>query len=215
MSTGWCRVSHVLPTLLHHLPSLPLHPVRHQPARLPLCSCSLSVLSQLILVVTATRFDRHICTAASLCHPAAHRGIHRIYRAAASTACLTPLPLSVALAEPGAAVECTTLLAWVQLCLGLLAPLLWQAVTEARAFQEHKQERRQAGLPPKDTGALAAAEAAVYDFVHAIALEYNVITLTVIYWMLASVCFDFCAVFAVPAHLRRLAGDPTTDTLIP
>ena len=50
---------------------------------------------------------------------------------------------------PSVAEECRTVLAYLQLCLGLVAPAVAVACLETRLYAQHAAQRRRAGLPPE------------------------------------------------------------------
>ncbi|KAI7844058.1 hypothetical protein COHA_002202 [Chlorella ohadii] len=144
-----------------------------------------SALAQAVLVGTTVRHARHVCGASSLSCPAVHAAVRRVYRGMQVAACLTPLPVWAALPDPSPEDQCTALVAFFQLAIGLLLPVLWQVLTEARFFQLHQRERRAAGLSPE-----RGPEAAVYHFVWQATMEGMGLQATMLAWILLSTCWD-------------------------
>lgn len=158
-------------------------PLPHLPPHRPLCRWS--ALAQAILVGTTMRHARHVCGGAALSHPAVHAALRRVYRTVQVAACLPPLPIAASLPAPPPEDQCTTLVAFFQLGIGLLLPLLWQALTEAWLFQQHQRERQAAGLPPE-----RGIETAVFDFVWKLTLEGMRLQAGLFAWILLSACWD-------------------------
>lgn len=131
------------------------------------------------------RHARHVCSASSLSHPAVHGAVRRVYRGVQMAACLTPLPLAASLPDPAPEDQCTALVAFFQLSIGLLLPVLHQVLGDARLFQLHQRERRAAGLPPE-----RGKEAAVLSFVWKMTMEGMGLQAALFAWILLSVCWD-------------------------
>jgi hypothetical protein len=144
-----------------------------------------SILAQAVLVGTTMPHARHVCSATALSHPAVHAALRRVFHGAQVAACLTPLPVSATLPDPPAEDQCTALVTFFQLGIGLLLPVLWQVLTEARLFQQHQRERRAAGLPPE-----RGLEPAVLDFAWKLTMEGMALQATLCAWMLLSACWD-------------------------
>lgn len=154
-----------------------------------------SLLAQAVLVGTTMPHARHVCGAAPLSHPAVHAALRRVYRSAQLVACLTPLPVSASLPDPPPEDQCTSLLHFFQLGLGLLLPVLWQTLSEARLFPQHQRERRAAGLPPE-----RGLEAAVYSFVWKLTMDGMALQAALFAWMLLSTCWDQVSLLARSSH---------------
>ncbi len=155
------------------------------PPASPLPPCSWSALAQAVLVGTTMRHARHVCGASSLSSPAVHAAVRRVYRGMQVAACLTPLPVWAVLPDPLPEDQCTALVAFFQLAIGLLLPVMWQALTEARFFQLHLRERQAAGLSPE-----RGPEAAVYRFVWQATMEGMGLQAAMLAWILLSTCWD-------------------------
>ncbi len=108
----------------------------------PILPYSWSVAVWVTVAATAAPFNRHICSAAPLRHPAAQRVTHHIYRLLSLQSCVVPLPLAP-LVHPDSLAECTSLLTFFQWGTGTLVPLMAQALDEARLFQYHQWQRLQ------------------------------------------------------------------------
>ena len=126
-----------------------------------------------------------MCGAASLSSAAAAAAVHRVFAACQVAACLTPLPLAGALRDPPREDQCTAAVSFFLLGLGLLLPLLWQALSEARLFQQHQRERAAEGLPPE-----GGAEAAVYGFWWNLTFEGMGLQVLLVCWILLSALWD-------------------------
>ncbi|KAL4428170.1 hypothetical protein ABPG75_002259 [Micractinium tetrahymenae] len=107
---------------------------------------SLSAAAQLGLVLSLLPHTRRGCSGAVLGHPAAARSTHSVYGALSWVGAMQPLPLAP-LARPSPADECTTIITFLHLGLGLVVPLLWEWLSVSRLFSEHERQRRRAGLP--------------------------------------------------------------------
>lgn len=115
----------------------------HSPLPLPPAARrSLSCFAQAVAVLSLRRSFRGMCEG-HLAHPSVQRDIHTTAQLL-RMATLLP-PQQVPPADPVA--ECDTVLSWLLVCLGLLAPLLLQAAAAGRTFHRHQQQRSEQGLP--------------------------------------------------------------------
>lgn len=114
-----------------------------RPAAPPPSRRSWSVPLQLAAAAQVAYFNASLCSAASLSAPRAQALTHRMF-ALVDAAHFELVPAPLPTLPP--AVECQTLLLFQQLALGLAAPLVLQAVLEARLHEEHQEEREAAGL---------------------------------------------------------------------
>ena len=158
-------------------------------SRCPLAARSLSVAIWLAVACNALQYTPHICGAAPLAHPTAQRLTHHTYEWLSILAYLLPQPLSVVV-QHGALGECATVIRFFQFGLGLLAPQLAAGLSEARLFQRHQQQRRQAGLPPE-----RGVHAAVYDFLWWLMLGGSGVHTSLVSLALLAACWDWCAFF--------------------
>ena len=119
------------------------------PAARPLSTRRLSAVVQALLTLRCSRFCGLVCNSRPLVAPAAHRLTHGVARllSPVSLATLHPADLAPPASDPAA--ECEAVARFLQLSLGLLAPLAWQAATEASLFATHQRQRAAAGLPPE------------------------------------------------------------------
>ncbi|EFN56378.1 hypothetical protein CHLNCDRAFT_57619 [Chlorella variabilis] len=146
--------------------------------------------------------NEHICSTELMSSPAAQRGTHQAYALVSAVACLVPLPISRLVALDGAA-ECGALLAWCQLGVGLLCPLLYEAVTTARLFRAHQQQREAAGLEREQ-----GAHAALFEFIDGLTLDGCALHTGLICWALLSCAFDWCS------YLAGAAGPAAQQQLV-
>jgi hypothetical protein len=107
-----------------------------------------------------------------------------------------PLPLS-ALVEADDDAQCTTLLTWLLVAIGLVAPLLWEAVGEARSLLQVQRRRSAAGLPP-DRG----LDAWLLSCADMIAEEGSGLAQMASAWVLAALCWDLAALMSAPQGQR-------------
>ena len=114
---------------------------------------------------------------------------HHTYEWLSLLAYLLPQPLSVVV-QHGAAGKCAVVTRFCQLGLGLLAPQLVAGLSEARLFQHHQQQRRQAGLPPE-----GGMHAAAYDSLWLLMLGGSGVHACLIFLPLLAACRDWCAFF--------------------
>ena len=80
----------------------------------------------------------------------------------------------------------------LQLALGLVAPLLVQAVLEAALFQRHQEERASAGLPPEHGWAARA-----YGAIATQAVEMEPLLATMAIWVLGGILWDAALLLSV------------------
>ncbi|PRW33718.1 ankyrin repeat [Chlorella sorokiniana] len=107
---------------------------------------SIQLPLQLLGLLGLLRHNHVACSGAALAAPAVQQMTHRLFNALEmSRFALQPIlgagPVPVAPAQ-----ECTAVMAFFQVSLGLLAPSLLAASLQARLFQQHQEERLQQGL---------------------------------------------------------------------
>lgn len=164
--------------------------------------CSLAAAVSAAIAACALPSNEHICSTELMSSPAAQRGTHQAYALVSAVACLVPLPISRLVALDGAA-ECGALLAWCQLGVGLLCPLLYEAVTTARLFRAHQQQREAAGLEREQ-----GAHAALFEFIDGLTLDGCALHTGLICWALLSCAFDWCS------YLAGAAGPAAQQQLV-
>lgn len=141
-----------------------------------------------MLVATCTIHNAGVCRALALAHPAAHQATRGLFRALDCAAMAVSLPIALPNLRADADGACGTVLAWLQLACGLLAPLLWQAIREAALYARHKQQRYQEGLPPE-----RGFDAALYDLVwSACGQRQRSFRVAAAYWLLMSLVWQAC-----------------------
>lgn len=156
---------------------------------------SWSIATQAILVANAAAWVPTQCGASQLQAPALRGVSHLLHAALSPLRYATPLPSLSAVGlvpSPGSAAECVTLLRFVQLTLGLLVPLVWQAVTDAALFSTHQRQRAAAGLPLQ-SGFSARLYGAVTDLCHLVARPYA--------WLMAPLALGLCWQLAARTNL--------------
>ena len=107
-----------------------------------------------------------------------------------------PLPLSV-FVRPNPAAECETVLGFLHIAIGLLAPLVFEALAETRLFQKQQQRRKALGLP-RESG----AEAAIFNAIGFLLEEGTMIGFVAFMLLLLAVTWDWVALFSVPVEHR-------------
>lgn len=116
------------------------------PPPLAVC-CSWALPVQLAISLAHVRHAPAFCATAPLQSPATQHLLQGAYAMLdVLTSALVPFGRTL-LGQPPAQKQCATVLAHVQLALGLAAPALVQAVIEVRLFMEHQLQRAEAGLP--------------------------------------------------------------------
>lgn len=162
----------------------------------PFFSHRLSLCVWLTVVGTSLRYTPNICRSASLAHPAAQRLTHHIDTWLGGLAYLMPHPVSVVVRhERSPHLECVTVIRFLQFGLGLLAPQLVCATSEARLFQHHQQQRWQAGLSLEQ-----GMQAAVYDALWWLMLGGSGAHVCLVCLPLLAACWDWCAFFTACAQ---------------
>lgn len=149
-----------------------------------------------------------ICAAAPFVHPAGQKQTRQLYRLINALANLlgSSIPTagpSPAAAEPTHAARCASLILWLRLCLGLLAPLLHEALGEARLWRQHQAQRRAAGLPRERTRL-----ARVYRAVYWLFWEDSAVHLSTVCLLLLAAAWDWCAYILVPRVLMKPGAEP-------
>ena len=119
-------------------------------------------------------FNTHMCTAASLAHPAAQQQTHRLFRLL--EACNYSLVPVAAEVQP--ATECAAVLTYFQLAFGLLLPAVAQMAAESALFQQHQKQRRQQGVAPE-----RGWQQRIYDGLSGLAEALDGFTLAAAAWM--------------------------------
>jgi len=150
---------------------------------------SINVLVWVFVLSTALPHYPDICATATLAAPAAQQATHRIH-------CLLsyltyPLPLRWARfvqpsASATAAAECASLLSFLQVGVGTLLPLLAAALSEARLFQAHQQERQRARLLP-----VWCPDAGMYEILLVLTGGGSWPRLALLVWLLLAVSWDW------------------------
>ncbi len=87
------------------------------------------------------------CASEALTSPAAMQVTHgaaQLFEALRFGSLAPPLVQPATAAE-----ECRAVMCYLQLTLGLVAPALYYATTEARLFLQHAERRQRLGLPPE------------------------------------------------------------------
>jgi hypothetical protein len=138
--------------------------------------------------------NERLCAAALASGPGAARATHYTFSLLSAVGCLVPLPIS-RFVSLDAAGECAALAAFCQVGLGLLAPLLWDALASARLFRAHQQQRRQAGLAPE-----RGLHASFFAFVDGLTLEGCALHVGLVAWTLLSCVLDWTSFLAAPAQ---------------
>ena len=105
-----CRAAHLLthPLRLRHslMPSTPPNPP----------CCSLSAISQLVLVATCTIHNAGVCRALALAHPAAHQATRGLFRALDCAAMAVSLPIALPNLRADVDGACGAVLTWLGCC---------------------------------------------------------------------------------------------------
>lgn len=109
--------------------------------------CSWAVPLQLTSTAQTAYFNAHICSSESLSSARTQDFIHAIFGFLDSM--YFGFVPSTLVPPPSPTAQCCTLLAAMQLSLGLVAPLVAQAILEASLFRQHQAERAAADLPPE------------------------------------------------------------------
>jgi hypothetical protein len=154
---------------------------------------SISAAVQLALVLASAPYTPSLCAAAPLAHPGTQHITHQLYSVLNLLAGMVALPVAPPPVPQSPATECATLVTWLRLGLALLAPLLYEAVSEARLWRLHQVQRRHAGLAPEPGGLLAA----VYRAAWWLAWEDGGVQMGVLCWLLLALSWDWSAVLLV------------------
>ena len=97
--------------------------------------------------------------------------------------------------EPSSQQECVVLILWLRVAVSVVAPLLYEALADARLWRQHERQRRRAGLPPK-----GGMQAALYRAVCRVSSCYDSpLTAAIICWLLLAVSWEWCATIAAPS----------------
>ena len=113
-----------------------------------------------VFALRCARFAPLMCGATPLAAPSSQRLTHQAARLLAPLSLFSLHPSGLAPPASDPAAECCTVLRFLQLSMGLLAPLAWQAGVEAALFAAHQRQRQAAGLPPE-----RGPSAALYELV--------------------------------------------------
>lgn len=94
---------------------------------------------QAVLALHCAHFAPLMCGTAPLAAPAAQRLTHGVAQLLAPLSVFSLHPAGPQLPPGDPEAECCTVLRFLQLTLGLLAPLAWQAAVEPALFASHQQ----------------------------------------------------------------------------
>lgn len=151
-------------------------------------ACSIS------LVVQASLFLASLCASCALAAPTARQVVHQAVRVLGGLARMVVLPApSGSAANPTTYGECVMLITWLRLAIAVLAPLIYEVVTEARLWQLHQAQRRRAGLPPEQ-----GARNALYGTVRWFAFEDSAAPPLMAAWMLFALSWNWAVFLAAP-----------------
>lgn len=132
-------------------------------------------------VLNAMAWNERICGTAPLAEPATRTLLHCAYAwGAALHFTLVPGPPDALQPQQ----ECTVVLSFAQLSLGLALPAVAQLVAETALFQQHQRQRRRRGLPPE-----GGPQAALYHWAAELAAVDGP-AVVVCLWMLLGVLWD-------------------------
>lgn len=162
--------------------------------------CRLSAATQTFLVGTILRHHPTFCSVPALASPAAQAHTHRLYSLLSTLAYTLPLPVS-AFVQPDPEAECQTVLGFLHIAIGLLAPLVCEALAEARLFRQQQRRRRALGLPAE-----RGIDASIFGAVGFLADEGSGLFVAAIVWVLLAVTWDWLALFSIPAEQRAWQG---------
>ncbi|KAI7839850.1 hypothetical protein COHA_006413 [Chlorella ohadii] len=158
---------------------------------------TLSAVAQAGLVASLLPHTRAGCAGPLMSHPAIQRATHRIYGMLSWVG--TPLPLPLApMVAPTPVEECAVIVTFFQVGLGLLLPLLWEAVVAARAFAAHQRQRRAAGLPAE-----RGLQAWLYTQVWELCSNTEgglTVPPALLAWILLAVAWDWTAFLTASSH---------------
>lgn len=104
---------------------------------------------QALFTLNCSRHCPLVCGSRPLASPAAHSMTHRVAWLLSATSLVTLHPAELAPPASDPAAECVAVARFLQLTLGLLVPLAWQAATESALFAAHQRQRAAEGLPPE------------------------------------------------------------------
>lgn len=154
---------------------------------MPLPCCSWALPLHLLMAGSLLRHNREACATAALSSPAARQLSSSLFQTLSELryTLLPPKPPPL-----DALAECSALLSFTHLTLGLLLPAVASAAVEARLFQRHQAQRQQLGLPD-ERGWQAWLCLAVAG-----ALELDVLARALAAWMLLGQAFDVATLTA-------------------
>lgn len=138
-------------TLMHQHPT----PIHLQ------CACRFSVTVQVLFTLRCSRYCASMCASVLLAAPAAQRLTHRVALILSPVSIFTLNPCVPSVRDSPA--ECESVLLFLQMAVGCLGPLVWQAAVEAALFHGHQQQRLRAGIPLE-----RGSSAALYEWVQAL-----------------------------------------------
>lgn len=103
----------------------------------------------MLLVAFTTAHVRGLGAALVAVDPGVQRTAHALCQALALASIPLPMPLAPLRPGPEGEAEVCALLAFLQLSVGLLLPLMWEAASKARLLEQQQRQRAAARLPPE------------------------------------------------------------------
>lgn len=166
---------------------------------LHLC-CRWATALAVTVAVVCSSHNPKMCTSAELAAPEAERLTAVAFQALDLLSWAVP-PLTghglIGLRSGSpAADQCSTVLLFMQLSLGFVLPLLYQASQECQRWQQHQRQRCQCGLPLE-----GGWQRGLYGTVAAALRQderYSALTLVVAVWLLSALLWEL-AVLMVPS----------------
>ncbi|KAL4439867.1 hypothetical protein ABPG75_002868 [Micractinium tetrahymenae] len=152
---------------------------------------SVGALVQLAVVAASLPHNPAICAAAPLAHPRAQQFTRQLYLLLAAVASWVG-PAHGQGATPSPEQQCAVLLTWLRVSGALLAPLMWQLLSEARLFRRHQAQRRQAGMALE-----RGLHAAVYSAVASLSQGRGLLHVLIVIWLCLVVSWTLSALLAM------------------
>ncbi|EFN52527.1 hypothetical protein CHLNCDRAFT_138937 [Chlorella variabilis] len=149
---------------------------------------SLSMIAQLVLVGTSMRNNKMLFEAL-ISSPLMRHVTHAMYQLLCGLLMMVPLPV-VRHARLSPVAKACAVMAWLQIGVGLVVPLLWEAVSEACLHSLHEQQLRHAGLPQR-----RGLQADAHRFVWSLTQEGSKAHVAFLYWMLLSIAWNGVALW--------------------
>lgn len=174
--------------------SLPCH-LSLSSLALPAHLRSWSIPTQYLLLLHVNRSSsiQGLCRAGWLAQADTRWLTGCLYRGLSWLSLLTAMPLRTGQQQLDAACQCAALLRFLRVGLGLLAPLAWQAASEASLFAAHQRRLRAAGLPLE-----RGWNARLYSAVHGLCREPHIPYLWVLAAMMLGSCWDLAVMLSTP-----------------